>query len=106
MVPAFLFLWGLSGTIYFHLLEGPLGIHEGDVILMARSAAGWAAEVGSVLVLLAVPVLGVLLGVRAIHRGGRWGSWTAIVVNTGFALFTLYTFIDDIHMTYFPSWWG
>ncbi len=106
MVPGFLFLWGLSGTVYFHLLEGPLGIHEGDVILMARSAAGWAAEVGSVLILLAVPVLGVLLGVRAIHRGGRWGSWAAVVVNAGFALLLLYTFMDEIHMTYFPSSWG
>ena len=76
MVPGFLVLWGLSGTVYFHLLEGPLGIREGEVILMARSASGWAAEVGSVLVLLAVPFLGVLLGIRAIHRGGRWGSWS------------------------------
>ncbi len=106
MVPGFLFLWGLSGTVYFRLLEGPLGIHEGDVILMARSASGWAAEIGSVLAGLAAPVLGVLLGVRAIRRGGRWGSWTAVIVNAGFALLVLYMFVDDIHMTYFPSWSG
>ncbi len=106
MVPVYLFLSALSGTVLFHALQGPLGIHEGDVILMARSVAGWVAEVGITVVLLAAPVAGVVLGGAAIRRGGSWGPWTALVANAAFALLTLYMFIDDVHMTYGTSWWG
>ena len=106
MAGTFVFLATLSGTVFFRLVQGPLGIREGDVILMARSAAGWVAEVGSTLIVLSAPVLGVVLGARAIRRGGTWGPRAATAVNGLFALLWLYTFIDNIHMTYFPSWWG
>lgn len=106
MAGTFVVLTALVGTVFFRLVSGPLGIHEGDVTLMARSAAGWVAEVGSTSIVLAAPVVGMVLGTRAIRRGGTWGPWAALAVNAACALVTLYTFVDNVHMAYFPSWWG
>jgi hypothetical protein len=104
MVPAFLLIWLLAGSLLFYLLKGPLGLQEGEVLLMARSVAGWFAEVGSFLLVGATPLAGVAFGVAALRRGQSI-ALSAVVVNAALWLLTLYTFIDDIHMTYFPSWW-
>ena len=105
MVPILLVVWLVVATVVFHALEGPLGIREGEVLLMARSVAGWFAETGTFLVVVAMPIAGLVLGRAALGRGARWGAWAAIAVNAALSLLIVYTFVDDIHMTYFPSWW-
>ncbi len=105
MVPIGLVIWLLVDTLLFSLLKGPLGIREGEVLLMARSVAGWFAEVGSLLVVLAAPVAGVVFGATALRRGGHGAAVAGLVVNAAGCLLALYMFIDDIHMTYSPGWW-
>lgn len=105
MVPASLIVWGLVSSALFYALKGPLGLREGEVLLMARNAGGWFAETGSFLISVAAPLAGVVFGVAGFRRGGRGLSLAAVAVNTCLCLLVLYSFIDAIHMTYFPAWW-
>lgn len=104
MVPVFLVVWALVEVALFGLVSGPLGLHEGEVLLMARSVGGWLAEIGSVALSMAAPLAGCLLGLAAVRRGGRVPSLVAVVVNASLFLLVAYMFLDDVHMTYFPSW--
>ena len=104
MVLTALIVWLLT-SVLSQALKGPLGLHEGDVLLMARTAGAWFAEVGFVLIDLAAPVVGVGFGAVALRRGGRALSLVAVVVNAALCLVIVYMFVDDVHMTYFPRWW-
>ena len=104
MVLTALIVWLLT-SVLSQALKGPLGLHEGDVLLMARTAGAWIAEVGFVVIDLAAPVAGIGFGAVALRRGGRALSLAAVVVNAALCLVIVYMFVDDIHMTYFPRWW-
>lgn len=87
------------GVLTFPLLD-LLGLAEGDVFLMSRDVAGWAVELGSVVLLAAPAVAGAVLGARAVRQGGGPGAWAALVVSALLLAFVGYGFVDDVRMTY------
>jgi len=90
------------GMLGMMVLLPALGLSEGDLLLMAGGVAGWVAEVGMSLLLVAPLVVGVVLAVTAIRRGGRW-AWVALVLNGLLVLQVVFAFLDTIHMTYYPQ---
>ena len=98
MLPAFLGAFVVAtvvGNWFLHLLD----LHEGDLLLMAHSAAGWAAEVGTTLLLLAAPVVGAVYGLAAVRAGAR-RTWWWLVLNGLLVVWVLFVFVDDVRMSY------
>jgi len=103
MLPVFLVTWFVvGGIVYQALLQGPLGLTEGDLALAAGSVAGWAVEIGCAVVSAIPAIAGVWLAVVALRRGGSGGAWTGLVLNAVCIAFVLYGFADAIRMTYWP----
>lgn len=103
MIAVFVFAYLLTSFVGVYLIFPLLGLQEGDIFLFARSAGGWAAAVISWLVLIAGPIVGVVLAIRALHleAGGR--AWVALALNALAVLFTAYLMFDEMRMTYFPG---
>ena len=80
-----------------------LGLHEGDLLLMAGGWAGWTAESAFDLA-QAVPLLiGMWLATRALRQDARWPAWLALGLNAVGVLFCVYLYADAISLTYWPS---
>jgi hypothetical protein len=101
MVPVFAAVFLVTGVVGEYVVLDLLGLPEGSLFLMAGGLAGWAAEVGFDLVLLAVPVVGVVLARRALRAGAGRAAWAGLAVNALLALLVLYQFVDAIRMSYF-----
>ena len=105
MVPAFVVAWFVTGPVSSTAL-GAFGLSEGDLILMAHSAATWAFDVVLWLVMISLPVAGVVLAAKAAPRAGGWSARAALAVSALITLVMLYHVFDEIRMSYFPhdSW--
>ncbi|MFC8504064.1 hypothetical protein ACFUC1_17025 [Pedococcus sp. NPDC057267] len=103
VVPAFVLVFWLTDVVGTFLMLPLLGLHEGDLPLMARDVAGWTVTTLLFLVAVAAPALGMGLARAALRRGGRAGAWAALVLNAGTALLMVYVFADAVRMTYFPE---
>lgn len=103
MIPLFVAVFFVTDVVGTFLVLPLLGLNEGDLFLFAHNAAGWAAEILLFLVAVAAPVAGVVLGAKALRRGGRVGAWAGLVVNAGFALVVCYMLFDAIRMAYWPG---
>jgi hypothetical protein len=103
MLPVFFLVYLVTDVVGEYVVLPLLDLDEGSLPLMARNAGGWLSETGLFLVAVAAPVIGLVLGVKALRRGGHTAAWTAVVVNLGFALVMAYTLFDAIRMTYFPG---
>ena len=103
MLAVFVVAYLLSSYVGAYLVFPLLGLKEGDIFLFARNAGGWAAASISWLLLIAGPVAGVVLAVRArrLHAGAV--VWPPLLLNTVALLFTAYLAFDEIRMTYFPG---
>lgn len=99
MLLVFAFAYLVAAAVGFWLL-GALGLNDGDLLLMDHSAIGWIAEIGLTLVLATPPVIGVVLGVRAIRAGAGKLALVAVAINGLLALMALVTFVGNIVITY------
>ena len=89
MLPALLvalLVANLLGALFMHLL----GLHQGDLLLMAGGAGAWAAELLVTLVVATPPVAGVTLATLALRRGARRRVWAALVLNAFLVAWVLY----------------
>lgn len=80
-----------------------LGLHEGDLLLMARGWAGWTAETAFDLVQAVPLLLGAWFATRALRRGARWPAWAALGLNAAGVLLCVYVYVDAISLTYWPQ---
>lgn len=103
MIPIFVIVFFVTDIVGTFLVLPLLGLSEGDLFLFAHSAAGWIAEILLFLVGVAAPVTGVVLGAKALRRGGKAGAWAGLVVNAGLALMVCYMLFDAIRMAYWPG---
>jgi hypothetical protein len=103
MLPTFALVYFATSFIGLYLIFPLLGLKEGDILLFDRSVAGWAWAIGLWLLLVAAPVAGVVLAVKALRRGGRSVAWTGFALNGVLVLLSAYMIFDEIRMTYFPD---
>ena len=100
MVPLFVLVWFVLGIVAF-LSLGLFGLAEGDLVLMAHSAAAWVFFVACWLVIGAVPVAGLVLAARARVLGARLVTWALpMTVNAVVLLLVAYQVFDEIRMSY------
>jgi hypothetical protein len=103
MLPLYL-VWAVALAFFGSLVLMPwLDLAEGGLLLMAGGVAGWVAEIGMTLLLIAPPVVGVVLAVKAVRRGGRWTAWLALGLCAVLIAQAVFSFIDAVHMTYYPQ---
>jgi hypothetical protein len=102
MLPAFAVIWLATGLFSLWAL-GWFGLVEGDLILMAHSVGAWVLDVVLWVISLSAPVAGVVFAVSALRRGGKWGAWVGLAVNTLLILVVVYGVVNEIHMSYFPG---
>jgi hypothetical protein len=103
MVVAYV-MWAIALGFFGSLVLMPwLGLAEGDLLLMAGGAAGWVAQTGMTLLLVAPVVVGLVLAVKAVRRGGRWAAWLGLGLNAILIAQAVFSFIDAVHMAYYPQ---
>lgn len=100
MLPAFAVAYFITSIAYEPVLK-MRGQHEGDLLAMTEDVAGVVLEVVFALVLVAAPVLGVVLAIRALRRQATRSAWAALVLNGLLVLLVLYQFVDAIRMSFF-----
>lgn len=103
MLPTFLAVFLVTSLVGEYVLLPWLGLHEGDLMLMERGVAGWTSEIAFALVLIAPAVTGVVMAIAALRHSGRRGAWVGLVLNALLVAFVVYTFVDAVHMTYYPK---
>lgn len=103
MIPIFVVVFIVTDVVGTFVVLPLLGLSEGDLFLFAHNAAGWVAEILLFLIGVLAPVAGVVLGVKALRRGGRAGAVAGLVVNAGLALVVCYMLFDAIRMAYWPG---
>lgn len=103
MLPTFVLVYFATSFIGLYLIFPLLGLKEGDILLFDRSVAGWVWAIGLWLLLVAAPIVGVMLAVKALRRGGRTAAWTGFALNGVLVLLSAYMIFDEIRMTYFPD---
>lgn len=97
-------VWGVALGFFGSLVLMPwLGLSEGDLLLMAGGLAGWVAQVGMTLLLIAPALVGLGLAVTAMRRGGRLAAWLAFGLNAVIIAQAALSFVDAVHMTYYPN---
>lgn len=103
MLPVYL-VWALGLAMVGSMILMPmLDLSEGDLLLMAGGVAGWAAEILMGLAMAAPVIVGVVLAVKGLRRGGSWVAWVALGLNALLVAQAVFSFLDAIHMTYFPQ---
>lgn len=102
MLPVFLVALIVSSIVGSALLSA-FGLHEGDLLLMQRGVAGWAAEIGVSLLLVTPAVVGVVLATKALRHGAGRAAWVGLVANGLLVLWTAFVFANAVRMTYFPG---
>ncbi len=105
MLPTFAVAFIVVGLIGWLVLMPLLGLNEGGLLLMAGGVAGWTAEIVSDLLVAAPAVAGAWFAVAALRSGGRLGAWAGLALNALLVALVIYTFVDAIHMTYYPGDW-
>lgn len=103
MIPVFVVVFIVTDVVGTFVVLPLLGLSEGDLFLFAHNAVGWVAEILLFLIGVLAPVAGVVLGVKALRRGGRAGAVAGLVVNAGLALVVCYMLFDAIRMAYWPG---
>lgn len=103
MVAAFVGVYFLTSFIELYLVFPMLGLREGDIVLFAHSVGGWVAALVGWLLLVAAPVTGVALALRAQRLGARASAWAALTLNSLAMLLVAYMIFDEIRMAYFPQ---
>jgi phosphoglycerol transferase MdoB-like AlkP superfamily enzyme len=97
-------MWAAALGFFGSLVLMPwLDLPEGSLLLMAGGVTGWVAEIGMTVLLIAPIVVGVALAVKAVRRGGRWTAWLALGLNAVLIAQAVFSFIDAVHMTYYPQ---
>lgn len=97
-------MWAIALGFFGSLVLMPwLDLSEGSLLLMAGGVAGWVAQIGMTVLLIAPIVVGMVLAVKAVRRGGRWTAWLALGLNAVVIAQAVFSFIDAVHMTYYPQ---
>lgn len=104
MLPVAFVVWVGTSIVELYVVFPILGLNEGDLLLMARNAAGWAWQLLFFAVVLVAPVAGIWLGAMAAKAKARWVAWLAIAANSLVVLALAYNLFDIIRMTYWPNW--
>jgi hypothetical protein len=102
MAPVFLVVFVAASYIETAAMHA-FGLSEGDLLLMAHSAAAWIVFV-LLLTLLASPlVLGMWFAYRGVRGAGGWPGWVGLVLNAALLAPLIYQAVDQIHMSYWPG---
>lgn len=102
MIPVYVMVWWVLGWVSFALL-GPLGLVEGELLLMAHNVWGWLLTIGFYAVMAAVPITGIVLGAKAVHSALRTSAVVAVVLNALVLLVALVQLASEIQLSYFPG---
>lgn len=108
MLPAFLILFIIASLLEAATMQA-VGLTEGDLLLMDKSAVAWIVAILLFALTAAAPLVGIWLGLRATRDGERrpggtaWRGWVALALNAAVLALLVYGFVDQVRMSYWPG---